>query len=121
MHIEGTIIAEIAIKQGKTKEGNDWRTKRYVIRYDANDKYDKSVAFDVYGDNIEKFGIQVGQEYSIDIDIQARQWKDDYFNQIRAWRCYPKNQQQQTTMESQINQQPAQPQQPASADNGLPF
>lgn len=91
MQVTGKITAEMPIKQGKTKDGNDWRTKRYVVRYDANDKYEKTIAFDVYGDNIERFGIVVGKTYAIDIDITARQYNGDYFNQLRAWRCEAKD------------------------------
>jgi hypothetical protein len=85
MEIKGKIIAVLPIKSGTSKNGKEWKSQEYVIET-SDDKYPKKCCFEVFGENIEKFNVQGGLDYIVQIDIDANQWKDKWFNKIRAWK-----------------------------------
>ena len=44
------------------------------------------MCFEVFGaDKISQFNIQMGEELTVSFDIDARQWRDRWFNSFRAW------------------------------------
>ena len=54
---------------------------------ETHDQYPKRMVFEVFGeDKIKQFNIQIGEEINVSFDIDAWQWQDKWFNQIRAWK-----------------------------------
>lgn len=88
MEIKGRIIATLPPRGGVSQKGTQWQVQEYVIE-ETEARYPKKVAFEVFGENIQKFNIQNGQEYTVSFDIDARQWQDRWFNSIRAWKVQP--------------------------------
>ncbi|MCE2615477.1 MAG: DUF3127 domain-containing protein [Phocaeicola sp.] len=86
MELAGKIIAVLEPREGISKNtGNKWMVQTYVI--ETHDQYPKRMAFEVFGeDKIKQFNIQMGEELNVSFDIDARQWQDKWFNQIRAWK-----------------------------------
>lgn len=86
MELAGKIIAVLEPREGISKNtGNKWMVQTYVI--ETHDQYPKKMAFEVFGeDKIKQFNIQMGEELNVAFDIDARQWQDKWFNQIRAWK-----------------------------------
>ena len=85
MEFTGKIIAVLQQRGGVSKTGNEWKSQEYVI--EDNGQYPRKMCFDVFGaDKIEQFNIQEGEELTVSFDIDARQWKDRWFNSIRAWK-----------------------------------
>lgn len=85
MEFTGKIIAVLPERGGTSKAGNEWKVQEYVI--ESHDQYPKKMCFDVFGDEkISQFDIKLGEELTVHFDIDARQWKDRWFNSIRAWR-----------------------------------
>lgn len=88
MEIKGRIIAVLPPRGGVSQKGTQWQVQEYVIE-ETDARYPKKVAFEVFGENIQKFNIQNGAEYTVSFDIDARQWQDRWFNSIRAWKAEP--------------------------------
>lgn len=86
MELAGKVIAVLEPRGGVSKNtGNKWLVQTYVI--ETHDQYPKRMAFEVFGeDKIKQFNIQMGEELNVSFDIDARQWQDKWFNQIRAWK-----------------------------------
>ena len=84
MELQGKIIAVLPIKSGTSNSGKQWTSQEYVL--EIGGQYPKHVCFEVFGDKIGEFGIQLGDELNVSFDIDARQWKDRWFNSIRAFR-----------------------------------
>ena len=57
--------------------------------------------------NIDNFGLKVGQDVDIEIDIDAREWNGRWFNSITCWKAVLRNVDVQ-----QVPIQPTEPQQP---------
>lgn len=111
MEIQGHIIAIMQARTGVSQRtGKEWMSQEYVL--ETNDRYPKKMVFNVFGaDKIQQFNLQVGQEYTVSFDIDARQWQDRWFNSINAWNAVPADSASQQAV------QPAQPAQPAQAQS----
>lgn len=87
----GRVIAILPEKSGTSARG-EWHSQSYVI--ETQEQYPKHLCFDVFGaDKIEQFAIQAGEIITVSFDIDARQWKDRWFNQIRGWQVVRPGQQ----------------------------
>ena len=86
MEFTGKIIAVLEPRSGVAKStGNPWMVQEYVI--ESHDQYPRKMCFEVFGeDKIKQFDIKGGEEMVVSFDIDARQWKDRWFNSIRCWR-----------------------------------
>ena len=78
MKLEGKIIVAQPIQSGVSKNGNNWQ-------------YPKKVAFSVMNSNIQNFGLAVGQDVDIEIDINANEWQGKWFNSITCWKATLRN------------------------------
>lgn len=87
----GRVIAILPEKSGTSARG-EWHSQSYVI--ETQEQYPKHLCFDVFGaDKIAQFAIQAGEIITVSFDIDARQWKDRWFNQIRGWQVVRPGQQ----------------------------
>ena len=82
--ITGKIIAVLPTKSGTSARGTQWYSQTAVI--ETHEQYPKRVAFDVLGDKIAEFYLQVGEEVTVSFDINAREFNGKWFNSVNAWR-----------------------------------
>ena len=81
--ITGKIIAVLPTKSGTSARGTQWSSQTAVI--ETHEQYPKRVAFDVLGDRIAEFNLQVGEEVTVSFDINAREFNGKWFNSVNAW------------------------------------
>ena len=81
--ITGKIIAVLPTKSGTSARGTQWSSQTSVI--ETHEQYPKRVAFDVLGDRIAEFNLQVGEEVTVSFDINAREFNGKWFNSVNAW------------------------------------
>lgn len=85
MELTGKVIAVMEAKSGTSaRTGNDWMTQEYVIEVPG--QFPKKCNFSVFGeDRIKQFNIQIGEEITIQFDIDAREYNGRWFNDVRAY------------------------------------
>lgn len=83
MDITGKIIAVLPTRSGTSTKGTQWSSQTSVI--ETHEQYPKRVAFDVLGDKIKEFNLQVGEEVTVSFDINAREFNGKWFNSVNAW------------------------------------
>lgn len=81
--ITGKIIAVLPTRSGTSARGTQWSSQTAVI--ETHEQYPKRVAFDVLGDKITEFNLQVGEEVTVSFDINAREFNGKWFNSVNAW------------------------------------
>lgn len=81
--ITGKIIAVLPTKSGTSARGTQWSSQTAVI--ETHEQYPKRVAFDVLGDKIIEFNLQVGEEVTVSFDINAREYNGKWWNSVNAW------------------------------------
>lgn len=111
--ISGQIIAVLPTRSGTSAKGTAWSSQTAVI--ETKEQYPKKVAFDVMGEKIAQFNLQVGEYVTVSYDIDAHEYNGKWFNAVRAWNVV------------RVSQQPQQPpvnngwQPPVNAQPQAPF
>lgn len=119
MDLQGKIIAVLPAKSGVSqRNGNQWMSQEYVLGVPG--QYPKKCVFTVFGqDRIGQFNIQMGEDLTIQIDIDAHEYNGRWFNELRAYNVIRGQQVQQAAPQYQPAPQP-QYQQPAQQYQGQP-
>jgi len=87
--VNGTICAVLAPKTGVSKAtGKEWKTQDFVLE----DEDGKLICFNVFGaQKIEQYGLVVGKQVSLDLEITCSEWQGKYFPKIQCIECYAKD------------------------------
>ena len=85
MDLTGKVIAIMEPRSGVSQRtGNPWMTQEYVIEVPG--QYPKKMLFNIFGeDRIKQFNIQMGEDITVQVDIDAREYNGRWFNDIRAY------------------------------------
>ena len=85
MELAGRIIAILEAKSGtSSKTGNTWMMQEYVIEVPG--QYPRHCAFTVFGeDRIKQLNIQMGEDLTVQFDIDAREYNGRWYNDFRAY------------------------------------
>lgn len=110
MEIQGKIIAALPARGGvSARTGASWRSQDFVI--ETHEQYPKKCVFTVFGeDRLNQMNIQVNEELTVSIDIDAHEYNGRWFNDIRAWKV----ERGATLVETATGDVPFPPVQPAS-------
>lgn len=94
--ISGKIIAVLDKRGGVSKStGSPWSVQSYVI--ETKEQYPKKCCFEVFGeDRINQFAIQLDEDLTVSLDMDAREYQGRWYNSVRAWKV-ERNQPQATT------------------------
>lgn len=79
-------------RSGTSARGTQWSSQTAVI--ETHEQYPKMVAFDVLGDKITEFNLQVGEEVTVSFDINAREFNGKWWNSVNAWQVVRQSGQQ---------------------------
>lgn len=86
MEFKGRVIVVCPPKSGQKKDGGTWVNQEYVIENNES-KYPKKMCFTIMGqDKMDQAAIKIGEDLTVQFDIDARQWQDRWFNSIVAWK-----------------------------------
>ena len=77
-------ITHVLPEQSGTSQRGPWRKQEYVIEIPGD--YPKQVCFMAWGDKIDEFGIQEGQELTVHFDLQSREYNGRWYTDVKAWR-----------------------------------
>jgi hypothetical protein len=88
MEIRGKVIVVQPVQTGEGRNGT-WKKQEYVIEYDPTSQYPRKMMFNLWGDKIDQYNIQLGQSLKISFDIDCREYQGRWYNDIRAWKIEP--------------------------------
>ena len=88
MELTGRIVAVQPVQTGEGRNGT-WKKQEYVVEYDRQAQYPRKMMFVLWGDKIDQYNIQEGQELKIHFDIDCRASNGRWYNDIRAWKVEP--------------------------------
>lgn len=89
MEIEGKIIMDLPEEGGTSKAGNLWRKKSYVL--ETLGQYPRKAKFDIFGDRIDNFRIEVGKTYRVSVDVESREFNNRWYTDLRAFNVQETN------------------------------
>ncbi|MEM6574299.1 MAG: DUF3127 domain-containing protein [Pseudomonadota bacterium] len=120
MELTGKII-QVLPEQSGTSQRGPWRKQEYVIEMPGD--YPKQVCFMAWGDKIDEFGIQEGQELTVHFDLQSREYNGRWYTDVKAWRIQSGDGQGQEGPPPAEASQPYEPRSetPPDFDDDVPF
>ena len=85
MDLTGRIIAVLPASSGVSQRtGNPWMSQDYVIEVPG--QFPRKCVFRVFGeDRIKQFNIQMGEDLTVQFDIDAHEFNGRWFNDVRAF------------------------------------
>ena len=129
LNISGIVLNILPLQSGTSKAGNQWQKQDFIL--ETGGQYPRKVCVCLFGDNVEKFPLAVGQSVTASVDIESREFNARWYTDVRAWNVVYNAQQGATAQAPTASAptaptaQPAAPatptaQPPAAADD-LPF
>lgn len=83
MEITGKIVQTLPKQTGNAKNGSTWEKQEFIIEVPG--QYPKKVCFNLWGDKISKFNINDGDDLTISVDVESREYNGRWYTDIRAW------------------------------------
>lgn len=84
MEIKGQIVMVLPLASGVSRNGSEWRKQEYIL--ETKDAYPKKICFNLWGDRIDQFNLQQGEEVTVHIDLESREFNGRWYTDVRAWR-----------------------------------
>ena len=91
LNISGIVLSILPLQSGTSKAGNQWQKQDFIL--EKQGQYPRKVCVCLFGDNVEKFHLQVGQSVTASIDIESREFNGRWYTDVRAWNVVYNDQQ----------------------------
>ena len=117
MQLTAKLIQVLPLQTGSGKNG-EWKKQDIIVETDG--QYPKKVCISIWGDKPQNVELNIGQQYTIDFDIESREYNGRWYTDVKAWRIESANGIKTTTSEAE----PENSQNPftnAGKDKDLPF
>lgn len=92
LNISGVVLNILPLQTGTSKAGNQWQKQGFIL--ETGGQYPRKVCVCLFGDNVDKFPLQVGQSVTASVDIESREFNARWYTDIRAWNIVYNGQQQ---------------------------
>ena len=92
LNISGIVLNILPLQTGTSKAGNQWQKQDFIL--ETGGQYPRKVCICLFGDNVEKYPLQVGQSVTASVDIESREFNARWYTDVRAWNVVYNGQQQ---------------------------
>lgn len=92
LNISGIVLNILPLQSGTSKAGNQWQKQDFIL--ETGGQYPRKVCICLFGDNVDKFPLQVGQSVTASVDIESREFNARWYTDVRAWNVVYNGQQQ---------------------------
>ena len=83
LNVTGRVLQILPLQQGTSKAGKPWKSQMFVL--ETGGQYPKKIPIKLFGESVDKFPLQVGQEVTASLDLDGREWEGKWFPEIKAW------------------------------------
>lgn len=91
LNISGIVLNILPLQTGTSKAGNPWQKQDFIL--ETQGQYPRKVCICLFGDNVAKFPLQVGQSVTASVDIESREFNARWYTDVRAWNVVYNDQQ----------------------------
>ena len=107
MKITGSITKVLAVQNGTTKEGKEWKKLSFLVT--TKEEYNNLYCFDLFGaekvENFEKFN-KVNDVVDVDFNVKTNEWQGKYFTSLDAWKVFKNKAEEAPVSEEMGNDMP---------------
>jgi hypothetical protein len=83
MELTGSVIKLLPLQTGQGKSG-EWKKQEFIL--ETNTQFPKKVCISVWGDKIEQFNLQEGENITVSVDLESREFNNRWYTDVRAWK-----------------------------------
>jgi hypothetical protein len=83
MELNGKIIQIMPEQSGNGRNGT-WRKRDYIVETPGN--YPKKVCVTVWGDKIDQFNLQSGEQVKIGLELESREYNGKWYTEAKGWK-----------------------------------
>ncbi|MFC4874073.1 DUF3127 domain-containing protein [Negadavirga shengliensis] len=83
MEISGKIIQALPEQSGNGRNGV-WKKRDYIL--ETTGQYPKKVCLTVWGDKIDQFAMQEGEDVTASIEIESREFNGRWYTDVKVWK-----------------------------------
>jgi hypothetical protein len=83
MELNGKII-QIMPEQGGNGRNGTWRKRDYIVETQGN--YPKKVCVTVWGDKIDQFNLQAGEQVKFGLELESREYNGKWYTEAKGWK-----------------------------------
>lgn len=83
LNVTGRVLQILPLQQGTSKAGKPWKSLVFVL--ETGGQYPRKIPIKLFGESVDKFPLQVGQEVTASLDLDGREWEGKWFPEIKAW------------------------------------
>lgn len=84
LELKAKLIQINPVQSGQTRTGNTWK-KQEIIVETVKTQYPKKVCLTIWGDKIDQFNYQQGNEYTFSLDIESREYNGRWYTDVKAY------------------------------------
>ena len=84
MEINGRIV-QVLDEQSGTGRNGIWRKRDYIL--ETGGQYPKKICITVWGDKIDQFGMQMGDDVNVGVEVESREYNGRWYTDVRAWKA----------------------------------
>lgn len=84
MEINGKIVSVLGELSGNGRNGV-WKKRDYIL--ETKGQYAKKVCVTVWGDKIDQFELQEGDEVTLGIEIESREYNGRWYTDVKVWKA----------------------------------
>jgi hypothetical protein len=84
MDLSGKVTSLLPEVSGSSKSGNAWRKQEYIV--ETGGQYPKKVCVSIWGDKIDQFGLKVGEQVTLGIDVESREYNGRWYTEVKAYK-----------------------------------
>lgn len=83
LQITGRVI-EILEEQSGTGKNGPWRKQDFILETEG--RFPSQVCITQWGENIEQFAVEPGENLTAHIDIRSREYNGRWYTDVKAWK-----------------------------------
>ncbi|TYP92195.1 protein of unknown function (DUF3127) [Fodinibius salinus] len=83
LQVKGKVIQILEEQSGEGKNG-PWKKQDFILK--TQGEYGKKICITQWGDKIDQFNVQEGEEITVSIDIKSREYKGNWYTDVKAWK-----------------------------------
>ena len=84
MELSGKVIQKLPEVGGNSKSGNAWRKQEFIL--ETGGQYPKKVCVSLWGDKIDQFSINAGENVTLSIDVESREYNGRWYTEVKAFK-----------------------------------
>ncbi len=92
LQLEGVVKELLPIQEGEGRNG-PWKKQQFILETQSGN-YPRHVCIIVWGDRIDQFRLQEGEQVLVNVDIESREYNGRWYTDVKAWRLDRKRQEE---------------------------